>query len=181
MNEQVLVIDNEQDTVTNIVFSLRLRGISCRGETDPILAIEQFQASPTDVVIVDFHFPPRASYGEITGINIIERLQAIQPLTQFVLISGMISPQLDSEMLSDEMKTTLKTAIYIPKPTDLRLLVETVNQFLKVIEQNNTNWKATSQQYVAVREVSPEEVIKLNEEIKSHLIDAIDEPQEYGK
>ncbi len=177
MNEQVLVIDNEQHTVTNIIVSLKLRGISCRGETDPLQAIEQFQADPTDVAIVDFHFPPKSSYGEITGLNIIEQLQKIRPLTQFILISGMISPELDSEALSDEMKRTLRTAEYIPKPPDLRALVETVQQLLHVVEQHHTNWKATSQQYVAVSEVSPDEVIKLNEAIKSNLINAVDEPE----
>jgi len=175
MSEQVLVIDDERDAVDDIRFALQMREITCRGETDPQAAIESFRANPTDVVIVDYLFPPSAG---VTGVEVIAQLQAIKPFTQFILISGRIDRDLDEESLTEELISILKADRYVPKPIDLHKLVETVKEALSVMEGRSTNWKSIAQEYVSKGSVTPEQVRQLNERIKEHLIKAVDETRE---
>jgi len=175
MSEQVLVIDNEKDAVDEILFALQMREITCRGETDPRAAIESFRVSPTDVVIVDYLFPPSAG---VTGVGVIAELQAIKPFTQFILISGWIKRDLDEESLTEELRNIIKANRYFQKPIDLHKLIETVQDALLSIESQSTSWKSIAQQYVSKGSVTAEQVRQLNERIKEHLIKAVDETRE---
>jgi len=175
MSEQVLVIDDEKDAVDDIILALQMREITCRGETDPQAAIESFRASPTDVVIVDYLFPPSTG---VTGVNVIAQLQAIKPFTQFILISGWIKRDLDEESLTEELRNMIKANRYFQKPIDLHKLVETVQDALETMEGQSTDWKSIAQQYVSGGSVTAEEVRRLNERIKAHLIKAVDETRE---
>ena len=175
MSEQVLVIDDEIDAVDDIILALQMREITCRGETDPRAAIESFRANPTDVVIVDYLFPPSAG---VTGVDVIAELQEIKPFTQFILISGWIDRDLDGESLTEDLRDRLKANYYVPKPIDLHKLVETVQHALQIIEGQSTNWKSIAQEYVTKGSVTAEQVRQLNERIKEHLIKAVDETRE---
>jgi CheY-like chemotaxis protein len=176
MNERVLVIDDELNAVEGICDALALQDITCRGHTNPAMAIQDFLTNPTDVVIVDYHFPPSAG---MTGIDIIRQLQAIKPFTQFILISGMIDRDLDEEALTSELRSILSANRYIAKPiVDTEPLVATVREALLLIETQATDWEAIARQYVSAGSITAEEVRQLNERIKSHLIRAIDEPEE---
>jgi DNA-binding NtrC family response regulator len=175
MSEQVLVIDDEMDQVDDILFQLQMRGITCRGETDPRAAVETFRAKPTDVVIVDYLFPPSAG---VTGVDVIAELQAIKPFTQFILISGWIDRDLGEESLTEELRNIIKANRYFQKPIDLHKIVETVQDALGAIEGQSTDWKSIAQQYVSGGSVTAEEVRRLNERIKAHLIKAVDETRE---
>ncbi|HEX5734688.1 MAG TPA: response regulator [Blastocatellia bacterium] len=171
MNEQVLVIDDEQDAVDSIVEGLALQGISSRGDTSPQTAIESFQASPTDVVIVDYVFP--ASTG-VTGVDIIAQLKAIKPFTKFILISAWIDKDLDENTLTDELRNKLQGHRYLPKPIDIDKLIASVKEALEMTQTESSDWKSIAQQYVNQGAVNAEEVRQLNEKIKEHLIKAID-------
>lgn len=169
MSEQVLIIDDEKDTVDDILLALQMRDISCRGETDPQSAIESFRASPTDVVIVDYLLS-----APITGVDVINQMQTIKPFTQFILISGRINRDLDERTLTEELRKVIKANQYIPKPIDLHRLVEAVQAALKTIESSSNNWKTIAEQYVNTSNVTPDEVRLLNEKIKDHILKAVD-------
>src|SRR4051812_25687244 len=98
MNEQVLVIDDEQDSVDSICDHLNLEKITCRGETDPKKAIEGFQANPTDIVIVDYLLSDPSS---TTGLDVISTLKDIKPFTRFILISGYMPVDNDDTDISE--------------------------------------------------------------------------------
>lgn len=171
MNEQVLVIDDEKDAVDGILESLSIAGITCRGETDPKRAIDSFRSNPTDVVIVDYVFPPSTG---VHGIDIIAELQGIKPFTQFILMSAYINKDLDEESLTNELRNKIRAHRYIPKPIDPQKLVSTVREALETTEAESTDWKNIAKRYVNRGSVTAEEVRQLNEKIKNHLIKAVD-------
>lgn len=175
MNEQVLVIDDEKDAVDGIIEALSIAGITCRGETEPKKAIESFRANPSDVVIVDYVFPPSTG---VHGLDIIAELQAIKPFTQFILMSAYIDKDLDEESLTNELRNKIRAHRYIPKPIDPNKLISAVREALQTTATQSTDWKSIAKTYVNKGSVTADEVRELNEKIKDHLIKAVDRNEE---
>src|SRR5947209_1154349 len=138
MNEQVLVIDDQQDTVDLYCMALEAKGLTCRGETDPRRAIESFRANPTDVVVVDYKFP---KFKEINGVTIISDLQAIKPFTRFILISGWFEKELTEEALTQQLQNRINVWAYLHKPTDVHKVVTTVQEALVTMDALTSDWK----------------------------------------
>ena len=122
MNEHVLVIDDEPDSVGTIRDLLGEANISSRGETDPEKAISNFQANPTDVVIVDYLLEDTTG---ITGVDVVSRLRKIKPFTRFVMISAWLQRE-------DENETAVKMGVdaFIKKPFDATRLTDLIHQLL---------------------------------------------------
>ena len=174
MSDQVLVIDDEKDAVADIILALEMRDITCRSQTDPREAIESFRASPTDIVIVDYLFPASAG---LTGVDLIAQLQSIKPFTHFILVSGKVDTDLDQESLSEDLRMKLKATGFVPKPIDPNKLVGLVQQSLESIESASQDWHAMAASYVEKGTVTSQDVRKLNEDIKAHLIVALDDSE----
>ncbi|HXQ69119.1 MAG TPA: response regulator [Pyrinomonadaceae bacterium] len=167
MNEQVLVIDDEQDSVDSICDLLTVADISCRGETDAAKAIESFHANPTDIVVVDYLLNGTAG---ITGLDVVAKLKDIKPFTRFVMISGWMRGEGDE----NERANKMKVAHFLRKPFDATELVSVVDELLKNIEAKANDWRAMAEEYVSVRKVSAEEVRAVNEEFKLEIIQAFE-------
>jgi DNA-binding NtrC family response regulator len=166
MNEHVLVIDNEQDSVDSIRDLLGEANISSRGETDPEMAVTNFQANPTDVVIIDYLLEDTTG---VTGLEIVSRLREIKPFTRFVMISAWM-PREDE----DETATKMKVDAFIKKPFDATRLIDLVQQLLETIESKSDDWASIAEEYVAQGMVTAEEVRSVNEEFKQKIIDAFE-------
>lgn len=166
MNEHVLVIDDEPDSVGSIRDLLGEANISSRGETDPEKAISNFQANPTDVVIVDYLLEDTTG---ITGVDVVSRLKKIKPFTRFVMISAWL-PREDE----DETATKMGVAAFIKKPFDATRLTDLVHQLLETIESKSDDWAAMAEEYVSQRTVTAEEVRSVNEEFKQKIIEAFE-------
>jgi len=171
MNEQVLVIDDEQDSVESICDHLSLEGISCRGETDPQRAIESFHANPTDVVIVDYLLSDPHS---ITGLDVVARLKDIKPFTRFIIISGFMPLDTGDENISEKLSNQMKVDRFIRKPYNILKLTELVRELLEKVEATSSDWVAMAQEYISKRTVTAEQVRALNEEFKQQIIQAFD-------
>ena len=170
MSDQVLVIDDEEPIVASIIATLDDAGIRARGESNPHAAMENFRADPTDVVIVDY----RLSSG-VTGVDIIAQIQPIKPYTQFILVSGYINQDLNEETLTDQLRKTLLANQYIQKPFDPDRLIAAVRDALQLMPDISTDWKSIAQQYTERGLIDPDHVRAVNEKIKEHLIEAVDE------
>ncbi|HEY8559493.1 MAG TPA: response regulator [Pyrinomonadaceae bacterium] len=176
MNEKVLVIDDEQDSVDTICDYLILEGISCRGEVNPEKAIESFTANPTDVVIVDYLLTD--IYG-ITGLEVISQLKKIKPFTRFILISGYIPNEKGSdEEISERLTKKLNVDRYISKPIDIEDLTALIRELLNNMDTTSNDWLEISKKYVSEEAVSSEEVRKLNEEFKQSIIEVFNKQNE---
>ena len=170
MSDQVLVIDDEESIVASILATLEDAGIRGRGESNPHAALENFRADPTDVVIVDYRLS-----GGVTGVDIIAQIQPTKPYTQFILVSGYISQDLNEETLTDQLRKTLLANQYIQKPFDPERLIAAVQDALHLMPDVSTDWKGVAQQYTERGLIDPDQVRAVNEKIKEHLIDAVDE------
>jgi DNA-binding NtrC family response regulator len=175
MNEQVLVIDDEQDSVDSICDHLNLEKITCRGETDPKKAIEGFQANPTDIVIVDYLLSDPSS---TTGLDVISTLKDIKPFTRFILISGYMPVDNDDTDISEILKNRMKVDRFIPKPYDILKLTALVRELLEGQESTSGDWAAMAEEYVAKRTVTAEQVRSLNEEFKQKIVEAFEKDDE---
>jgi two-component system, response regulator YesN len=173
MNEQVLVIDDEPQSVESIVDLLTdVEEISCRGETDPEKAIASFRENPTDVVIVDYLL---STLDGLTGLDVIARLRDIKPFTRFVLISGYVPFEADDSKISDQLINQIKVDRYVRKPISGDELVTVVHELLANIETVSDDWQAISAEYVSKGKITAEDVRSLNEEFKNAILKAFPE------
>src|SRR4029077_6071455 len=175
MNEQILVIDNEQDSVDSICDHLNLENITCRGETDPKKAIEDFQANPTDIVIVDYLL---SDISGITGLDVVSTLKDIKPFTRFILISGYMPIEDDDNDISAKLAKQMKVDRFIRKPYDILKLTDLVRELLEKLESTSGDWTAMAEEYVSKRSVTAEQVRALNEEFKQKIVEAFEKEDE---
>jgi DNA-binding NtrC family response regulator len=166
MNEHVLVIDDEPDSVGTIRDLLGEANISSRGETDPEKAIINFQANPTDVVIVDYLLEDTTG---ITGVDVVSRIKKIKPFTRFVMISAWL-PREDEE----ETAARMGVDAFIKKPFDATRLTDLVHQLLETLESKSNDWAAIAAEYVTQGTVTAEEVRSVNEEFKQKIIEVFE-------
>ncbi len=175
MNEQVLVIDDEQDSVDSICDHLNLENISCRGETDPMKAIEGFHANPTDVVIVDYLLVDSSG---TTGLDVVSTLKDIKPFTRFILISCYMPIDDLDEDISEKLANQMKVDRFIRKPYDIIKLTDYVRELLEKVQSTSGDWSAMAEEYVSKRSVTAEQVRALNEEFKQKIVEAFERDDE---
>lgn len=171
MNESVLIIDDEPDSVETIGDVLELENISYRGEVDPEKAIENFKANPTDIVIVDY----RLSRSGLTGLDVIQQLREFKPFTRFILISAWLPLEIDERNTSEQLINRVKVDRYIPKPYDIKELTNIVKDMLTSVEKTSEDWVEMSKEYVARGAVSADEVREINEQFKKAILDSFPE------
>jgi len=172
MNEKVLIIDDEQDSIDSICDHLvDIEGITCRGETHPERAIESFQTNPADIVIVDFLL---STLDEMTGLDVIQQIRDIKPFTRFILISGFVPYAADHEKISEQLINQIKVDRYVRKPLDIEELSSMVKELLANVETVSQDWLAISEEYVSKGKVTAAEVRNLNEDFKKAILDAAD-------
>ena len=80
---KVLVVDNEVEFASTLAERLRLRKIEAEsvfsGE-DALAAVPRFMP---DVIILDLHLMP-----DITGLEVLSRVKAIDPSIEVILLTG---------------------------------------------------------------------------------------------
>ena len=81
-NFQVLVVDDEEDTVDVISGMVELTGHDVVTFTDPYRAIQHFIKNPTDLVLSDLNMP------HIDGFEMIKQMINRRRTTQFIIITG---------------------------------------------------------------------------------------------
>jgi len=81
-NFQVLVVDDEPETVDIISGMVELTGHDVVTFTDPYRAIQYFINTPTDLVLSDLNMP------HIDGFEMIKQMIKRRRTTQFIIITG---------------------------------------------------------------------------------------------
>jgi len=81
---RLLVVDDEPLILNAVTRVLQRIGYRVVGHTEPIAALDGFEADPAafDAVITDFRMP------EMTGLQLSERLVAAKPGVPILLVSG---------------------------------------------------------------------------------------------
>ena len=81
-NLQILVVDDEIETVETITGMVELTGHEVKSFTDPYRAIQHFIKQPTDLVLTDLNMP------HIDGFEMIKQIINRRRTTQFIIITG---------------------------------------------------------------------------------------------
>jgi DNA-binding response OmpR family regulator len=168
MNEKVMIIDDDPKVLESLMRVLRIEGIQCFGESDPILAIQKCKVDPPDVVVVDYIYD---AYPDINGLDVISEIRKIKPLTQTILISGRINhADLDRDKFTDELKAKIRCDYYLAKPVSNDDLINAVKSAMRAVADLTTDWKSIANEYVENQKVDPDKVRELNESIKGHIL-----------
>lgn len=120
MNE-IIIIDDEQDLLELSVDAFALEGISAKGFSDPVLALEYLQTNRAVAIISDANMP------RVTGLQLFQKLKEMRAedeLEFFFLCTGQID-------LDEEELLTIGITKVIQKPYDILDMIEGVKTYLK--------------------------------------------------
>jgi DNA-binding response OmpR family regulator len=113
---KVLLVDDEQEFVSTLVERLRMRRVEAQGVTSGKAAIEKVREQAYDVVVIDLKM---AGLG---GVETMQRIQAIQPETRFIILTG----HTDQRDMARGLETGAR--FHLMKPTDIEVLLEKIRQ-----------------------------------------------------
>ena len=103
---RILVIDDQAHVRAAILSVLRAKGFEVTGVSDGTAGLQEFDAAPFDMAIVDVYLPG------VDGVNVIRELRKRAPDLPVIAISGV--------MLNESSRTALDL---FPQATDLAGIV----------------------------------------------------------
>ena len=134
-NNRVLLVDDEREFVETLAARLETRGYRVDVADSGEMAIEKVQAKSFDAVVLDLAMPG------MDGIETLERLRALDPDSQVVLLTGRGTVKKATAAMR------LGALDMLEKPIDIATLVEAIERALtnkallneKRIEEEMTN------------------------------------------
>lgn len=116
----ILLLDDEFDIVTIFAQGLRKSGFEVFGFTDPVIALEHFNANSRNysVVVSDIRMP------KMNGFEFASRVRKIKPQIKLVLMSAF---ELSDVEYSAALHS-IKIDGFIRKPVEVRNLVKQIGE-----------------------------------------------------
>ena len=115
---RVMVIDDEKIVGKRLKPALSKSGYEVEIFEDAHVALERFAERPVDIVVTDIRMD------EIDGIEVLERVLAIDPRTKVIIITGYATVEMAREALTkgafdfiakpfkpDDLRATIKEAV----------------------------------------------------------------------
>ncbi|MDH3216102.1 MAG: response regulator [Candidatus Krumholzibacteria bacterium] len=127
---KVLLVDDEQDIVDTIKYSLELRGFDVDATYDGISALAMARSQQYQVLILDVMLPGKNGY-EVSKILKEEIEQGKLNPFGIVLITAR---KLDSELREEFVSTWSKADVCIYKPFEMEDLLEKLDTVLETVE-----------------------------------------------
>ena len=127
MNDlKVLLVDDEQDIVDTIKYSLELRGYMVDAAYDGLTAVDKGRTGNYDIMILDVMLPGKNGY-EVSRI-LKEEMEAgdLNPF-KILLITAR---KLDDDLREDFVSTWSRADACLYKPFDLEGLLDKISQLL---------------------------------------------------
>jgi len=109
---QILLIDDDRESLENLGMLLERRGFSSQRFTDPLKALEAALSSEFQLVITDYEMP------RMDGLEVLRRIREISPGTPVILMSACPDSDLDRMSLVAGSNCT-----FFSKPLDLQLFM----------------------------------------------------------
>jgi two-component system alkaline phosphatase synthesis response regulator PhoP len=127
--ERVLLVDDEQDIVDTIKYSLELRGFNVDVAYDGISALNKAHNQKYDLMILDVMLPGKNGY-QVCRIlkDEMEDLE-LDPF-KILLITAR---KLDSNLREDFVSTWSKADHCLYKPFELEKLIDTINSLMEPV------------------------------------------------
>lgn len=123
---RVLLVDDEQDIVDTIKYSLELRGYVVDVAYDGLTAIDKGRRGRYDVMILDVMLPGKNGY-EVS--RILKEDMDRNKLTPFKILL-ITARKLDDELREDFVSTWSRADACLYKPFDLEGLLNHISQLL---------------------------------------------------
>ena len=127
---KVLLVDDEQDIVDTIKYSLELRGFAVDVAYDGVTALSMARSNPYNVLVLDVMLPGKNGYEVSRLLKDDVENSKIGPLG-IILITAR---KLDSELREEFVSTWSRADICIYKPFEMEDLLENIVKITETIE-----------------------------------------------
>jgi putative two-component system response regulator len=117
---RILILDDDADLVDVLAGALRFKGFDVSGFHSPKQALEAFEKDPFPFVVTDLWMP------EMNGLELMRRINRIDPTTKVILISGAG----EKEHVLEAMR--LGAADFLEKPFDMDHFGSVVSNVIKL-------------------------------------------------
>ena len=128
---RVLLVDDEQDIVDTIKYSLELRGFVVDVAYDGVTALNKAQKNEYAIMILDVMLPGKNGY-EVSRILKDKMADGSVEPFKILLITAR---KLDDDMREEFVSTWSQADACLYKPFDLEGLLENVNQLLDPVAE----------------------------------------------
>ncbi len=120
LGRHVMYVDDDQALVFLIARVLKRKGFAVTTFTDPLEALQAFQAKPQafDLLVTDYNMPG------FSGIDLLRQVKLIRPDVPVALASGYVTPELEQSALVEG------ASALIYKPDDVSEFCETVQRLI---------------------------------------------------
>ena len=126
---RVLLVDDEQDIVDTIKYSLELRGFDVDVAYDGISAIHKARQNKYDLMILDVMLPGKNGYQVCRILKDEMEDMELDPF-RIMLITAR---KLDSSLREDFVSTWSKADHCLYKPFELEKLIDTINSLTEPV------------------------------------------------
>lgn len=111
-NQKILLVDDEMEFVTTLAERLRMRGFQPETATDGEGALNLFNSSEVDVVVLDVFMPG------ISGLDVLKEMKKMKPEVPVILLTGHGATKEGLEGMSHGAFD------YLMKPINIEELIE---------------------------------------------------------
>jgi sigma-B regulation protein RsbU (phosphoserine phosphatase) len=118
---RVLIADDQPDLLDALKLLLKNEGIEIHAVTSPDAAVAALAATPFDVALMDLNYPGDTTSGR-EGIDLLSRVQQIDPLLPVVVMTGWGSVDIAVEAMRRGVRD------FVQKPWDNAHLVATLRR-----------------------------------------------------
>jgi CheY-like chemotaxis protein len=124
---KVLLVDDEQDIVDTVKYSLELRGYDVETAFDGVSALQMARTGRYQVIVLDVMLPGKNGY-EVSRVIKDDVDAGRIPPTGIVLITAR---KLDSDLREEFVATWSRADACIYKPFEMEDLTDTINDLLQ--------------------------------------------------
>ena len=118
-SKQILVVDDEE-LITDVLLRILIeQGYTCKGTTDPCVALDMIGSEPYDLVLCDIRMP------ELNGVELMKKAKEIKPDIDFIMVTAV-------GIVDMAIKAIRAGACdYITKPFDTEEIIARVDNALR--------------------------------------------------
>ena len=118
-NLSVLVVDDEVEFLETLVKRLKKRKLAVNGVNSGESALEQLQAGPADIVVLDVKMPG------MSGLDVLREIKKRYPRTEVIMLTGHASMEVAIEGMD------IGAFDYLMKPIDIDELLYKIQDAYK--------------------------------------------------
>jgi len=121
--KKILVVDDEPDVNLTLRIALEENGLMVDTYTDPIVAIENYEAHSYDLLILDIKMP------KMNGFELYEKIKKIDNEVKVCFLTAL-TELYEYDKFKEEVSPKEDERYFIPKPIENEDLIKRVNSII---------------------------------------------------